>query len=168
MEELKHVNHTFEPVFDSRSSVLILGTFPSVKSREGQFYYHHPRNRFWSVLARVTGETPPSSIPEKKELLLRHGVAVWDVISSCDIHGSSDSSIRNVVPNDMSVILDAAPVRKIFANGDKAYRLYEQYCMKSAGRPILKLPSTSPANAAYSLERLAGIWEEALSGILKG
>lgn len=162
MEALIHVTHTFAPVFDSRSSVLILGTFPSVKSREGQFYYHHPRNRFWRVLAELTGEKEPGGIEEKKKLLLAHGVAVWDVVASCDIHGSSDSSIRNVKPNDITIILNGAPVRRIFTNGDKAYRLYEQYCKESTGRDAVRLPSTSPANAAFSYERLLEAWGKAL------
>ena len=119
--------HTIAPVYDENSRILILGSFPSVKSREAAFFYGHPQNRFWRVLAAVLGEETPQAAAEKKSLLLRHGVALWDVIASCDIAGSSDASITNVVPNDLSRILDAAPVRRIFCNGGTAYRFYRRY-----------------------------------------
>ena len=119
--------HTIAPVYDENSRILILGSFPSVKSREAAFFYGHPQNRFWRVLAAVLGEETPQTAAEKKSLLLRHGVALWDVIASCDIAGSSDASITNVVPNDLSRILDAAPVRRIFCNGGTAYRFYRRY-----------------------------------------
>ena len=119
--------HTIAPVYDENSRILILGSFPSVKSREAAFFYGHPQNRFWRVLAAVLGEEAPQTAAEKKSLLLRHGVALWDVIASCDIAGSSDASITNVVPNDLSRILDAAPVRRIFCNGGTAYRFYRRY-----------------------------------------
>ena len=151
--------HTISPVFDIHSRILILGSFPSVKSRETQFFYGHPQNRFWRVLAALTGEPLPLSIAEKKEFLLENRIAVWDVIQSCEITGSSDSSIRNVVPNDLSRILCAAPVRRIFTNGRTAGRLYDKYCLKDTGRPALCLPSTSPANAACSLDRLLTAWD---------
>lgn len=157
--ETTHVVHNFEPVYDAHSEILILGSFPSVKSRESRFYYGHPRNRFWRVLAGIYGGEIPASIPEKKAFLLRNHVALWDVIASCDITGSSDSSIRNVTANDMSVIKRTADIRKIFANGDTAYRLYRKYC----GDDIEKLPSTSPANAAWSLERLTETWESKIN-----
>ncbi len=165
--EYEHVSHTFGPVFDERSQILILGSFPSVKSREQNFYYGHPQNRFWRVLSAVCGQKEPLfSIEEKKAFLLQNGIALWDVIESCDIVGSSDSSIKNVVPNDMDVILNHADIRKIIANGDKAYRLYLKYC-KREGRPEpVKLPSTSPANAATGLDRLTEIWSREL-GVLK-
>lgn len=134
--------HTIPPVFDSHSKILILGSFPSVKSRESQFFYGHPQNRFWRVLAAVTGQPLPSDIAEKKEFLLRNHIALWDVIESCEITGSSDSSIRNAVPNNLNRILCAAPVCQIFTNG----------------RTALCLPSTSPANAAWSLDRLVTAW----------
>ncbi len=150
--------HTIEPVFDRTSEVLILGSFPSVKSREAGFFYHHPQNRFWKVISALTLEPLPSSIDEKKALLIRHHIALWDVIESCEICGSSDSSIRNVKPNDLTRILKCAPITGIFANGGKAWELYNKYCAALTGRPCVKLPSTSPANAAFSLERLCQAW----------
>ena len=115
---------TIAQVYDENSRILILGSFPSVKSREAAFFYGHPQNRFWRVLTAVLGEETPQTTAEKKSLLLRHGVALWDVIASCDIAGSSDASITNVAPNDLSRILDTAPVRRIFCNGGTAYRFY--------------------------------------------
>lgn len=161
--EYTHVIHTFEPVFDDKSDVLILGSFPSVKSRENQFYYGHPQNRFWKVTAGVFKEAVPQTIEEKRAFLLRNHIAVWDVIASCDIVGSSDSSIRNVVPNDMQIILGQAPIRAIYANGDKAYQLFLKYCKKEGQPEVYKLPSTSPANAAWNIEQLIATWGEAIS-----
>ena len=158
-QELTHVKHAFEPVYDECSRVLILGTFPSVKSREQNFYYGHPQNRFWKVIAALYGEIVPQTIAQKKELLLKHQVAVWDVIAECDIYGSSDSSIKNVVPADISRILGRAPIRQIYANGAKAYELYNKYSLAATGREITKLPSTSPANAAFGMERLLEAWQ---------
>lgn len=168
------VIHEIPPVFDENSRVLILGSFPSVKSREGKFFYNHPQNRFWKVLAAVCGTCRPEgntyegyvpeTIEEKKLFLLRHGIAVWDVIASCEIKGSSDSSIRNAVPNNLNVILNAAPIERIYCNGGTSYKLYEKYLKEITGRPAVKLPSTSPANAAYSLERLFLLWKDALDG----
>lgn len=157
--EKQQMTHTFEPVCDEKSKVLILGTFPSVKSREQKFYYGHPQNRFWKLLAALTGEEVPGTISDKKEFLLRNGIAVWDVVHSCTIEGSSDSTIRDVVPNDISGILERTQIRDIFANGGKAYSLYEKYIYPLTGVKAVKLPSTSPANAAFSLERLEGEWE---------
>ena len=162
MQEFKNITHTFEPVFDENSKILILGTFPSVKSRENHFYYGHPQNRFWKVIAALFEEPVPEGIPEKKALLLKHHIALWDVIAECDIAGSSDSSIKNVVPAELSVILDHAPIRTIYANGAKAYDLYQKYTYPVTGRDIRKLPSTSPANAAFQMERLLEAWEEIL------
>lgn len=162
--EYTHVVHTFEPVFDDKSEVLILGSFPSVKSRENQFYYGHPQNRFWKVTAGVFHENVPQTIEEKRAFLLRNHIAVWDVIASCDIVGSSDSSIRNVVANDMQVILGHAKIRAIYANGDKAYQLFLKYCKEEEQPEVCKLPSTSPANAAWSVEKLIAVWGEAISG----
>lgn len=153
------VIHPIQPVFNKDSKILILGTFPSVKSREGQFFYHHPQNRFWKVLAAVCKTDVPSSIEEKTQFLLENKIAVWDVIQSCEINQSSDSSIKNVVPNDLSVILEHSKVERIFANGNKSYELYNRYCLLEVGRDIIKLPSTSPANAAFSLERLIEAWK---------
>lgn len=164
--ELTHVTHTFGPVYDENSRILILGSFPSVKSREQQFYYGHPQNRFWKVMAALCGEDVPETIEARKEFLLKHRIALWDVIESCDIMGSSDSSIRNVQPNDMDVILRAADIGGIFLNGDKAYQLYMKYCKKEGQPPVKKLPSTSPANAAWQLEKLLSAWGEALGGCL--
>lgn len=162
MAEYIRVKTTFEPVFDENSRVLILGTFPSVKSREENFYYGHPQNRFWRLIANLTGEEVPTTIAEKKALLLRHGIALWDVVLECDIIGSSDSSIRNVVPADINRILKSANIEKIIANGATAHRLYEKYCRESTGREAVKCPSTSPANAAFGMERLTEEWRRIL------
>ena len=156
------LNHTFEPVFDRNSRVLILGTFPSVKSREQGFYYGHPRNRFWKILAGLLEEPVPVTIEEKKFFLLQHGIAVWDVVSACDITGSSDSSIKNVVPADLTMVLNHAPVKRIFANGGKAYSLYEKYSFPVTGREAIRLPSSSPANAGWQLEKLMEAWKPVL------
>lgn len=139
-QELTHVKHEFDPIFDENSEILILGTLPSVKSREQNFYYGHPQNRFWKVIAALFEEPVPEKIPEKKDLLLKHHIALWDVIAECDIAGSSDSSIKNVVPAELSVILDHAPIRTIYANGAKAYDLYQKYTYPVTGRDIRKLP----------------------------
>lgn len=162
-----HVSHTFQPVFNEESRVLVLGTFPSVKSREGMFYYHHPQNRFWKVMAGLCGEETPRTIDEKKQMLLRNRIAIWDVIESCDIIGSSDSSIKNVTPADLNRVLSKADIREIFGNGQKACALYKKYCQKTIGREITGLPSTSPANAACSLERLMERWEAVRNAVLR-
>lgn len=151
--------HPFEPVFDSNSRILILGTFPSVKSREHQFYYGHPQNRFWKVLAAVYKDAPPKTVPEKKAFLLKHCTALWDVISSCEITGSADASIKNAVPNDISKILGAAHISRIFCNGTKAFDLYNKYLLPKTEIQAEKLPSTSPANAAWTLEKLTAAWQ---------
>lgn len=164
--EYTHVVHTFEPIYNKESRVLILGSFPSVKSRENQFYYGHSQNRFWKVTAGVFQEEVPQTIEEKRAFLLRNHVAVWDVIASCDIAGSSDSSIRNVTANDMQVILQHADIRAIYANGDKAYQLFLKYCRQEGQPDIIKLPSTSPANAAWKLERLIAAWSEAIGAYM--
>lgn len=158
MQEYKLLHHEFPPVFDSNSKVLILGSFPSVKSRDQQFYYGHSQNRFWKVLAAVTEDVVPQTVAGKKEFLLSHGIALWDVIEECEIAGSSDSSIRKVVPVDISVILSQAPIRRIYANGSKAFELYQKFLLPVTGIACDKLPSTSPANAAWSLEKLAVCW----------
>lgn len=158
MAEQTHVTHTFEPVFDENSKVLVLGTFPSVKSREQNFYYGHPQNRFWRVVAAVCGCATPVTVEEKKGMLLREHIAVWDVIASCDITGSSDASIRNVQVNDIGRILEVAPDIRIFANGAKAHELYRKYMQPAAGREAVRLPSTSPANAARGFEGLCEAW----------
>lgn len=155
-----HVNHEIPPVFNSESRILILGSFPSVKSREGCFFYHHPQNRFWKVVSAITEESLPKTIEDKKTLLLKHHIAVWDVIASCDIYGSSDSSIKNVVPNDLSVILNNAPIDHIYCNGTASYNLYNKYIFETTGTRSVQLPSTSPANAAFSLEKLIDVWKK--------
>ncbi len=160
----QQIEHTFAPVFDSTSIVLVLGTFPSVKSRENQFYYGHPQNRFWRMLAQIYEAEVPQTIEEKKMLLLKNHIAVWDVIHSCDIEGSSDSSIKNVIPNDMNVILQQAKIHTIILNGGKAYELFQKYCQCEDMPPVVKLPSTSPANAACKLERLVAEWGAVLNG----
>lgn len=159
MGEYQQVRHEFEPVYNENSRILILGSFPSVKSREQQFYYGHPQNRFWKVLAGLIGTPVPQSIEEKKHMLLSNGIAVWDVIAECEIIGSSDSSIRNVVPADLQQILQKASIQQIYANGNTAKKLYQKFQQKSCGREIVGLPSTSPANAAFSLERLMESWK---------
>lgn len=165
MKNFEKVNHSFEPVFDRESRVLILGTFPSVKSREQQFYYGHPQNRFWKLLALLTDSAVPRTIDEKKDMLLHNHIAVWDVVESCEIIGSSDSSIRNVVPADLNRIIMSASIKAIYANGAKAHELYQKYAQPVTGRPAEKLPSTSPANAAWQLERLAEAWRVILKEI---
>lgn len=164
-----HVTHEFGPVYDSASKILILGSLPSVKSREQQFYYGHPQNRFWKVLAQVLKiDMFPESIEQKRSLLLTSKIALWDVIASCDIIGSADSTIKNVKENDMRVILEAANIRVIFTNGTKAHDLFQKYCRACCAMniPEIKLPSTSPANAAWSLERLTQAWTKAIGEYL--
>lgn len=152
------IAHPIPPVYNGESKILILGSFPSVKSREGEFFYHHPQNRFWKVISALCKEPLPITVEDKKQLLLQNKVALWDVIESCEIVGSSDSSIRNVVPNDISEILKVADIERIIANGGTANRLYMKYIYPNTNQEIVKLPSTSPANAAFSLERLIEEW----------
>lgn len=154
------VLHEIAPVYNEKSKILILGSFPSVKSRESGFFYGHPQNRFWKVLAGILEVPVPVTIEEKKKMLLEHHIAVWDVIASCRITGSSDSSIKDVVPNDLEKILSTAKIEQICANGATAWKLYEKYVKQSTGMDAVKLPSTSPANAAWSLERLIECWKE--------
>ena len=155
---MTHVVHDIPPVYDETSRVLILGSFPSIKSREGHFFYNHPQNRFWKVIAGVFRQPVPENIKQKKLMLLKCHVAVWDVIAQCDIEGSSDSSIKNAVANDIEPILKAAPIQKIYCNGAKSWQLYRKYILPVTGIEAEKLPSTSPANAASSLERLIEAW----------
>ena len=150
--------HPIPPVYDKDSTILILGSFPSVKSREAMFFYGHPQNRYWKVLAAVFDEIVPKTVPEKKSFLLRNHIAAWDVIASCDITGSSDSSIRNVTANDLSPIIETADIRQIYVNGKTAEKMYKKYTEPVIGRSCICLPSTSPANAAWSLERLITAW----------
>ena len=155
---MTHVEHPFPPVVDENCRILILGSFPSVKSREDGFFYGHPQNRFWKVLAAVFDEEIPADIPAKRSMLLRHHIALWDVIASCEITGSADSSIKEVVPNDLRRILDCAEIERIYVNGKTAERFYRRYLRKNTGREVICLPSTSPANAAWSLQRLVEAW----------
>ena len=150
--------HPIPPVYDQNSRVLVLGSFPSVKSRECGFFYGHRQNRFWRVLAAVCGTETPVSIEKKKKLLLKNGIAVWDVIRSCEISGSADSSIKNVVPNDVCRIIKESRIERIFTNGKKSEELYKKYLENETGIRSECLPSTSPANAAWSLERLMEKW----------
>ncbi len=153
------LSHPFPPFFDKDSKVLILGSFPSVKSREQMFFYGHPQNRFWKVIAAVTESKLPVTIKEKKELLQNKHIALWDVIASCEITGSSDSSIKNVIANDISVILENSDISRIFVNGKTAEKYYNKYIREAIGREAVCLPSTSPANAGWSFERLVDAWK---------
>ncbi|MCH5192086.1 MAG: DNA-deoxyinosine glycosylase [Oscillospiraceae bacterium] len=150
--------HPIAPVFDSQSKILILGSFPSVKSREYGFFYGHPQNRFWRVTAEIFGCKVPESIEEKRAFLLENHIALWDVIASCEIVGSSDSSIKDVTPNNISRILAVSPIERIFTNGKKAFELYNKYILPEIGVEAQCLPSTSPANAAWSFEKLVIEW----------
>ena len=154
----ERILHPFPPLFDSESRTLILGSFPSVKSREAMFFYGHPQNRFWRLTALLCHEDTPQTIEEKSSLILRHHLALWDSIQSCTITGSSDSSVCDVVPNDLRVIFDNSKTERVFCNGALSHKMYMKYIYPQTGIAAVKLPSTSPANAAYSLERLAESW----------
>ena len=151
--------HPIPPIVDANSRILILGSFPSVLSRETMFFYGHPQNRFWKVLSLVYDRPLPVTIPEKKALLLSHGIALWDVIAPSEITGSSDTSIKNVIPNDLTQIFKIAPIRQIYVNGKTAEKYYNHTLRSSTGREAICLPSTSPANASWSLERLVQAWK---------
>lgn len=155
--------HPIPPLYDETSEILILGSFPSRKSREASFFYAHPQNRFWKVIAEVYGRDVPQSIEEKKALILDNHLALWDVIARCEIAGSSDASIKNVVPNDLSVILDHSNVNRIIVNGKTAEKHYIKYLEPVTGIKAAALPSTSPANAAWKTERLAQMWRRYLT-----
>lgn len=157
--EYEHIFHPFGPLYDKKSRVLVLGSLPSVKSREQQFFYGHPQNRYWPVLAAVFQEPVPKTIEEKKRLALKHHVAMWDTIYSCDIRGSSDSSIKNVVPTDLRKILEESEISHVICNGKTSGNYYHRYQEKQIEIPAIVLPSTSPANAAWNLERLIGEWK---------
>ena len=152
--------HNIQPIFDENSNILILGSFPSVKSREENFFYAHPQNRFWRVISAIYSSKTPTTIDDKKQFLINHKIALWDVIESCEIDGSSDSSIKSVTPNRIDIILNIAKIQKIFTNGKTAHRLFEKYIAPKYSVGDICLPSTSPANATYSLERLRMIWSE--------
>lgn len=151
--------HLIEPIYDQNSKILILGSFPSVKSRQANFFYHHPQNRFWKVLAKVFGDDLPMTVEQKKIFLNKHQIALWDVIASCEIKGSSDSSITNVEVNDLKRIIELSNIEHIYTNGNLADKLYHQYFDNIIDIPVTKLPSSSPANAAYSLDKLIENWK---------
>lgn len=157
--------HNIKPVWDSNSKVLILGSFPSVKSREVQFYYSYKYNRFWKVISNILNAKEPVSVEEKTELLLKNNIALWDVIQSCDIVGSSDNTISNVKVNDLTTIISNSNIKIVFTNGRKANELYNKYLRDVTGIDDILLPSTSPANASYSLDNLIEKWSVILNYI---
>ncbi len=159
MAILETQQHTLAPCYDQNSEILILGSFPSVKSRESGFYYGHPQNRFWRVLAAVLQDSIPSSNDEKKDFLLRHKIALWDVIERCDIAGSSDSSIKNAVYNDIAALIEATNIKHVITSGKLAHSLYTRHIWPCTGIPAVNLPSTSPANAQFSLDKLIQHWK---------
>lgn len=163
---MERINHNIEPLYDRNSRLLILGSFPSVKSREMRFFYGHPQNRFWKVISAVLQEETPTTIEEKRKMLLAHHVALWDTIYSCDIIGSSDSSIKNVVPTDLRTVVEQSKIQHIYCNGRTSGKYFEKYQQKTLGMTAEVLPSTSPANAAFGLEKLTVIWSEALKDSL--
>lgn len=160
MAEYRHIQRQFGPVYDENSRILILGSFPSVKSREANFFYGHPMNRFWPLMARILNAETPDGTEEKRALMLDNGVALWDVLDSCDIAGSSDSSIKNAVPVDIMRVLRAADIRRIYCNGAASYGLFMRHLEPLCHRTPVKLPSTSPANAAWSMDRLLEQWRQ--------
>lgn len=159
------LEHSFEPVYNEKSEILILGSFPSVKSREVNFYYGHPQNRFWKVISSVYGQKAPTGTEEKKKFLLENRIAVWDVVKRCEIVGSADSTIKSTEVNDVGVILATAQIKAIFANGKTAQQLYNRYLKNKTGSDIILLPSTSPANAAWKLDRLCSEWQNQIDKV---
>ena len=156
--------YSFPPVIDEGCHTLILGTMPSVKSLEAAFYYAHPRNAFWPVMARVLGEDTPDMIEDKRAMLLRHGVALWDTAASCEREGSLDAAMKGVRLNDVGALLDRYPrIERIFLNGGEAFRLFSKMNIERAGLYIERLPSTSPA---YTLpfEKKLEAWRRAFAG----
>ena len=151
---MQHIEHSIPPVFDEKSRVLLLGTMPSPKSREYGFFYGHPQNRFWPVLAAVLGEPQPRTNEEKRALLLRRRIALWDVLAACDIEGAQDASIKNPIPNDFTTLLQTAQIQAVFATGGTAFRLYQKYVYPKTGLAARRLPSTSPANCRVGMEAL--------------
>lgn len=155
--------HPVKPIYNDKSEILILGTFPSVKSREEKFFYAHPQNRFWKVMARICSCSCPDNVEEKTDMILSNHFALWDVIHSCEITGSADSTIKNVVPNDIKTIINHSNIKKIFVNGKKAEALYKKYIEKDIGIKAVCLPSTSPANARWSEDDLYQYWGEKIT-----
>ena len=156
--EYEHIIHPIAPVFDKHSDILILGSLPSVKSREQMFFYGHPQNRFWRVMEALFQSEPLLTVEDKKQFLLAHHIALWDVIYSCDIKGSADSTIRNVEPTDLNGVIQNSNVRCVFCNGKTAGNYYDKFQKERTGIEAVTLPSTSPANAAWNLERLVEAW----------
>ena len=156
---MSHEIHNIPPVYNDNSRVLILGSFPSRKSREDTFFYAHPRNRFWQIIAAICGESTPITVSEKRALLLAHGIALWDVCAECDIHASSDAAIKNVVPNDIPSLISKTKVTHIFTNGMTADNLYNKLVLPVTKIHATRLPSTSPANASQTAETLYQQWK---------
>ncbi len=152
--EYTHVVHGIAPTYNERSRVLVLGSVPSPKSREVGFNYGHPQNRFWRVLAQLAGEPVPQSVDLRRDFCLRHGIALWDVVAECDIVGASDTSIKNPIPNRLTDITEVAPIEAVFCTGAKAHALYRRLCEADVGIEAVRLPSTSPANAACTMDQL--------------
>ncbi len=155
-----HISHPFEPVYDNNSKILVLGSFPSIKSRENNFYYGHPQNRFWKILENIFDEKIDNSIQNKKEFLLKHNIALWDTIKSCDIQSSSDSSIKNAIPNDIENIIKNTNISSILCNGNISYKIFNKYFKDKINIQVICLPSSSPANAKFSLDMLTNIWSK--------
>ncbi len=162
--EAEHIVHPFPPLYDRESRILILGSLPSVKSREQMFFYGHPQNRFWPLMAALYDEPVPGGIGEKTAFVLRHHIALWDAIYSCDITGSSDSSIRNVTPTDLRPILAESRIERVFCNGRTSWNCYHRHQEKELGMEAALLPSTSPANAAWTMDKLKSAWKVILDG----
>ena len=162
---IERVLHPLEPVADAGSRVLLLGTMPSPKSREAGFYYAHPQNRFWRVLAALWGEETPAGTQERLAFARRHHIALWDVLRACSIEGADDGSIRQPEINDLRRVLDRADIRAIFTTGTKAAALYKRYCLPVTGRPAIPLPSTSPANCRVTLDELTQAYRAILAYI---
>lgn len=158
-EAMEKIFHPIKPLYNENSNILILGSFPSVKSREQMFFYGHPKNRFWALLAKIFNEEMPQTVEQKRALALKHRIALWDVLASCEISGSSDSSIKNAEVNDIAPILAKADIGGIYVNGKTAARYYEKYMEEKTGLKAVTLPSTSPANASYSFDRLYEAWK---------
>lgn len=158
MTETPLLTHPFAPVIDAECDTLILGSFPSVKSREAGFYYGHPQNRFWRVLGTLYHDDPGQSAAERTAFLLRHHLAVWDAAGCCTVTGSSDASVKNVVPNDLRPLIEASHIRRVFCNGSLSYAIYTKHCEPLTHLPAVRLPSTSPANASQTLDKLCESW----------
>lgn len=159
------VTHPFEPIYDKNSKILILGSFPSVKSREDDFYYAHPQNRFWKVLQKIYNNSEKLETKEQKtKFLLSNGIAIWDSIKECDIENSADSTIKNVVPNDIRHILENSKIKKILCNGGTSYDVFKKYYKDKLDIKVDVLPSSSPANARYDVDKLAKVWSDKIKG----